>query len=69
MDTLSRPPGCGARPLGRMRAARLQEDASLCILSCPLDIKSPARPPVRHRDWCCSGSTSSPSHRAHRMLQ
>ena len=43
-----------------MRDARLQEDASLCILSCP---------PARHRDWCCSGSSSSPSHRAHRILQ
>ena len=41
----------------------------LVVRSHPVDIKSPARPPARHRDWCCSGSSSSPSHRAHRMLQ
>ncbi len=34
-----------------------------------VDIKSLARLPARRRDWCCSGSSSSPSHRAHRMLQ
>ena len=38
------------------------------VPSHPVDTQSPARPPARRRDWCCSGS-SSRSHRAHRMLQ
>jgi hypothetical protein len=72
MDTRSRPPGCGAGPLGRMRACAT---AGGCVPvhhvvpSHLVDIKSPARPPARRRDWCCSGSSSCPSHRAHLVLQ
>ena len=71
MGTHSRPPGCGAGPLGRMplRDCRRMRPCASCRALSPVDIKSPARPPARRRDWCCSGSSSSPSHRAHRMLQ
>ena len=71
MNTRSRPPGCGAGPLGRMplRDCRRMRPCASCRALSPVDIKSPARPPARRRDWCCSGSSSSPSHRAHRMLQ
>ena len=71
MGTRSRPPGCGAGPLGRMplRDCRRMRPCASCRALSPVDIKSPACPPARRRDWCCSGSSSSPSHRAHRMLQ
>ena len=70
MDTRSRPPGCGAGSLGRpLRDCRRMRACASCRALSPVDIKSPARPPARRRDWCCSGSSSSPSHRAHRMLQ
>ena len=72
MDTRSRFPGCGAGPLGSMRACATGGacvPVHLVVPSHPVDIKSPARPPARRRDWCCSGSSSCPSHRAHRVLQ
>ena len=72
MGTRSRPPGVVRGHWGLCRCATAGGcvPVHLVVPSHPsTSNRPPARPPARRRDWCCSGSSSSPSHRAHRMLQ